>query len=63
METVTQVWVVPAAGGKAMQYTRGDKSSTARSVTDGSMLAFVGSRKGWRAVRLWMMRLMAAKRG
>ena len=28
-KTVTQVWVVPIAGGKAMQYTRGDKSSTA----------------------------------
>ena len=28
-KTVTQIWIVPAAGGKAMQYTRGDKSSTA----------------------------------
>src|SRR5690242_14920280 len=25
---VTQVWVVPTSGGKARQYTRGDKSST-----------------------------------
>jgi len=30
-KTVTQVWVVPIAGGKALQYTRGDKSSSSLS--------------------------------
>src|SRR4030095_13025818 len=28
-KSVTQVWVVPSTGGKAMQFTRGDKSSPA----------------------------------
>ena len=32
-KNVTQVWVVPINGGKARQYTRGDKSATAPETT------------------------------
>ena len=55
-KTVTQVWVVPAAGGKAMQYTRGDKSSTAPEWSpDGSMLAFLSDREKDGERQVWMM--------
>src|SRR5437879_5065386 len=53
-KNVTQVWVVPINGGKARQYTRGDKSSSAPEWSpDGTMLAFLsdrekdGERQGW----------------
>ena len=55
-KTVTQVWVVPTAGGKAMQYTRGDKSSTAPEWSpDGSMLAFLSDREKDGERQVWMM--------
>ena len=55
-KTVTQVWVVPIAGGKAMQYTRGDKSSTAPEWSpDGSMLAFLSDREKDGERQVWMM--------
>ena len=55
-KTVTQVWVVPAAGGKAMQYTRGDKSSTAPEWSpDGQMLSFLSDREKDGERQVWMM--------
>jgi len=55
-KTVTQVWVVPIAGGKAMQYTRGDKSSTAPEWSpDGSMLGFLSDREKDGERQVWMM--------
>ena len=55
-KTVTQVWVVPTAGGKAMQYTRGDKNSTAPEWSpDGSMLAFLSDREKDGERQVWMM--------
>jgi dipeptidyl aminopeptidase/acylaminoacyl peptidase len=55
-KTVTQVWVVPAAGGKAMQYTRGDKSSTVPEWSpDGSMLAFLSDREKDGERQVWTM--------
>src|ERR1044072_2733554 len=52
----TQVWVVPAAGGKAMQYTRGDKNSTAPEWSaDGRMLAFLSDREKDGERQVWMM--------
>jgi len=54
--TVTQVWVVPAAGGKAIQFTRGDKSSTAPDWSpDGSTLAFLSDREKDGERQVWMM--------
>ena len=55
-KTVTQVWVVPAAGGKALQYTRGDKSSTAPEWSpDGRMLAFLSDREKDGERQVWLM--------
>lgn len=55
-KTVTQVWVVPTAGGKAMQYTRGDKSSTGPEWSpDGSLLAFLSDREKDGERQVWMM--------
>jgi dipeptidyl aminopeptidase/acylaminoacyl peptidase len=55
-KTVTQVWVVPTAGGKAMQYTRGDKSSTAPEWSpDGHMLGFLSDREKDGERQVWMM--------
>ena len=55
-KTVTQVWVVPAGGGKAMQFTRGDKSSTAPEWSpDGSILAFLSDREKDGERQVWMM--------
>ena len=55
-KTVTQVWVVPINGGKARQYTRGDKSATAPEWSpDGSMLAFLSDREKDGERQVWMM--------
>ena len=56
-KTVTQVWVVPTAGGKAQQYTRGDKNATAPEWSpDGSMLAFLSDREKDGERQVWMIR-------
>src|SRR6185295_12937844 len=55
-KSITQVWVVPAAGGKAIQYTRGDKNSTAPEWSpDGRMLAFLSDREKDGERQVWMM--------
>lgn len=55
-KSVTQIWVVPTVGGKAMQYTRGDKSCTAPEWSpDGSMLAFLSDREKDGERQVWMM--------
>src|SRR5260370_1674475 len=54
---VTQVWVVPVSGGKAGQYTRGDKSATAPEWShDGTMIAFLSDREKDSERQVWMMR-------
>ncbi|HEV7475803.1 MAG TPA: S9 family peptidase [Pyrinomonadaceae bacterium] len=55
-KTVTQVWMVPTAGGKAMQYTRGDKSSTAPDWSpNGRMLSFLSDREKDGERQVWAM--------
>ncbi|HEX3083063.1 MAG TPA: hypothetical protein VHP99_00930, partial [Pyrinomonadaceae bacterium] len=52
----TQVWVVPASGGSARQYTRGEKSASAPEWSpDGSMLAFLSDREKDGERQVWMM--------
>jgi dipeptidyl aminopeptidase/acylaminoacyl peptidase len=43
-EYVTNIWVVPAAGGPARQFTSGGKDSSPRYSADGTRLAFVSAR-------------------
>src|SRR2546423_14479439 len=53
---ITHVWVVPTNGGKARQYTRGDKSASAPEWSpDGSMLAFLTDREKDGERQVWMM--------
>ncbi|HSP62884.1 MAG TPA: S9 family peptidase, partial [Pyrinomonadaceae bacterium] len=55
-KSATQVWVVPISGGKARQYTRGDKSATAPEWSpDGTMLAFLSDREKDGERQVWMM--------
>ncbi len=55
-KNVTQVWVVPINGGKARQYTRGDKSATAPEWSpDGNMIAFLADREKDSERQVWMM--------
>ncbi len=59
-KTVTQVWVVPTAGGVgdvARQFTRGDKSATAPEwAPDGTMLTFLSDREKDGERQVWMIR-------
>src|SRR4030095_1613598 len=59
-KTLTQIWVVPTAGGAgdvARQYTRGDKSATAPEWSpDGTMLAFLSDREKEGERQVWMIR-------
>src|SRR5205809_2692086 len=55
-KSISQIWVVPIGGGKARQYTRGDKSATAPEWSpDGTMLAFLSDREKDGERQVWMM--------
>jgi dipeptidyl aminopeptidase/acylaminoacyl peptidase len=55
-KSATQVWVVPISAGKARQYTRGEKSSSAPEWSpDGNMLAFLSDREKDGERQVWMM--------
>ena len=55
-KSVTQIWVVPTAGGKARQYTRGEKNATAPEWSpDGTMIAFLSDREKDGERQVWMM--------
>jgi dipeptidyl aminopeptidase/acylaminoacyl peptidase len=55
-KTATQVWVVSTRGGKPMQFTRGEKNSTAPEWSpDGRMLAFLSDREKDGERQVWMM--------
>jgi Tol biopolymer transport system component len=55
-KNVSHIWVVPVAGGKARQYTRGDKNATAPEWSpDGSMIAFLTDREKDGERQVWMM--------
>jgi dipeptidyl aminopeptidase/acylaminoacyl peptidase len=55
-KTVTQIWVVPTSGGKARQYTRGEKSATAPEWSpDGTTIAFLSDREKDGERQVWMM--------
>src|SRR5216684_7747938 len=55
-KNVTQVWVAPTGGGKAQQYTRGDKSATAPEWSpDSSVLAFLSDREKDGERQVWMI--------
>src|ERR1051325_792586 len=55
-KTVTQIWVVPTAGGHARQFTRGDKSASQPEWSpDGTMIAFLTDREKDGERQVWMM--------
>jgi dipeptidyl aminopeptidase/acylaminoacyl peptidase len=55
-KSVTQIWVVPANGGKARQFTRGEKSASAPEWSpDGTMIAFLTDREKDGERQVWMM--------
>ena len=54
--SLTQVWVVPAGGGAARQFTRGEKSATSPAWSpDGKNLAFLTNREKESEQQVWMM--------
>ncbi len=56
-KTGTQVWVVPASGGEARQFTRGEKNATAPDWSpDGTTLAFLSDREKDGERQVWMIR-------
>src|SRR5438067_2047456 len=55
-KSTTHVWVVSTGGGKARQYTRGERSASAPEWSpDGSMLAFLTDREKDGERQVWMM--------
>jgi dipeptidyl aminopeptidase/acylaminoacyl peptidase len=55
-KSVTHIWVVPTNGGRARQYTRGDKSANSPEWSpDGSTLAFLTDREKDGERQVWMM--------
>src|SRR5262245_16721130 len=55
-KSITAVWVVPSSGGKARQFTRGEKNSTgAEWSPDGKMIAFLSDREKEGERQVWMM--------
>ena len=55
-KSTTHVWVIPTGGGKARQYTRGERSATAPEWSpDGTMLAFLTDREKDGERQVWMM--------
>jgi dipeptidyl aminopeptidase/acylaminoacyl peptidase len=53
---LTQVWLVPSGGGKARQFTRGEKNSSAPEWSpDGSLMAFLSDREKDGERQVWMM--------
>lgn len=55
-KTVTQIWVTATAGGRARQFTRGEKSATQPEWSpDGSMIAFLTDREKDGERQVWMM--------
>jgi dipeptidyl aminopeptidase/acylaminoacyl peptidase len=56
-KNVSQIWVAPIAGGKAVQYTRGEKSASAPEWSpDGTSLAFLTDREKDGERQVWMIR-------
>jgi dipeptidyl aminopeptidase/acylaminoacyl peptidase len=55
-KAVAQIWVAPMAGGKPMQYTRGEKSVAAPEWSpDGTQLAFLSDREKDGERQVWMI--------
>jgi len=54
----THIWIVPAAGGEAVQITRGERSANSpRWSPDGKHLAFLTDREKQGERQVWMLRI------